>query len=134
MSHSARHLNPPGLMGSRRFFSQVDVAPSGTTVYVAGQTGYGVDRSIAASKEGQMVQAFENVRIALEAAQARMDQVVSMTVYIVDYSEIDLEALARCTAACFPPDRLPASTLVPVPRLARDELLFEVTVTAVIPG
>ncbi|MBL6616820.1 MAG: RidA family protein [Reyranella sp.] len=134
MSHSARHLNPPGLMDSRRFFSQVVVAPSGTTVYVAGQTGYRVDRSIASSKEGQMVQAFENVRIALEAAQARMDQVVSMTIYIVDYSEADLETLALCTAACFPAHRMPASTLVPVPRLARDELLFEVTMTAVIPG
>ena len=29
--------------------------------------------------------------------------------------------------------RLPASTLVPVPRLARTELLFEVDVTAVVP-
>lgn len=70
---------------------------------------------------------------ALDAAQARLDQVVSMTVYIVGYSEADLEPLARLTAACFPPDRLPASTLVPVPRLARDLLLFEITVTAVIP-
>ena len=80
-----------------------------------------------------MVQAFENVKIALEAAQARMDQVVSMTVYIVSYSEADLEPLARLTAEYFPPDRRPASTLVPVPRLARDELLFEVTMTAAIP-
>ena len=134
MSDAARHLNPPGLMDSRRFFSQVVVAPGGTTVYVAGQTGYRVDRSISPTKEGQMKQAFDNVRIALEAAQARMDQVLSMTVYIVDYSEADLELLARCTAACFPPDRLPASTLVPVPRLARDELLFEITMTAVIPA
>ena len=80
-----------------------------------------------------MAQAFENVTIALEAAQARMDQVVSMTVYIVSYSEADLEPLARLTAEYFPPDRRPTSTLVPVPRLARAELLFEVTMTAAIP-
>ena len=128
------HLNPPGLMDSRRFFSQVVVAPSGTTVYVAGQTGYRVDRSLDPTKQGQMEQAFANVKIALEAAQARLDQVVSITIYIVDYSEANLEPLARLTAACFPPDRLPASTLVPVPRLARDGLLFEISVTAVIPG
>lgn len=134
MSHAARHLNPPGLMDSRRFFSQVVVAPRGTTVYVAGQTGFRVDRSIDPAKEGQMEQAFANVKIALEAAQARMDQVVSMTLHIVDYTEADLDPLARLTAAYFPPDRLPASTLVPVPRLARDELLFEITVTAAIPG
>ena len=79
----ARYLNPTGLMDARRFFSQVVVAPRGTTVYVAGQTGFRADRSIAPTKEGQMVQAFANVKIALEAAQARMDQVVSMTVYIV---------------------------------------------------
>ena len=81
-----------------------------------------------------MAQAFENVKIALEAAHARTDQVVSMNVYIVGYTEADLEELAHCTAAYFPPDRLPASTLVPVPRLARSELLFEIDVTAVIPS
>ena len=129
----ARYLNPSGLMDGRRFFSQVVVAPRGTTVYVAGQTGFRADRSIAPTKEGQMVQAFANVKIPLEAAQARMDQVVSMTVYIVGYSEADLDPLARLTAEYFPPDRRPASTLVPVPRLARDELLFEVTMTAAIP-
>jgi enamine deaminase RidA (YjgF/YER057c/UK114 family) len=130
----ARHLNPPGLMDSSRFFSQVVVAPHGTTVHVAGQTGFRVDRSIAHTKEGQMAQAFENVKIALEAAHARTDQVVMMNVYIVGYTEADLEELAHCTAAYFPPDRLPASTLVPVPRLARNELLFEIDVTAVIPS
>ena len=130
----ARYLNPPGLMDGRRFFSQVVVAPRGTKVYVAGQTGFRADRSIAPTKEGQMAQAFENVKIALEAAQASMNQVVSMTLYIVDYTEADLEPLARLTAAYFPPDRLPASTLVSVPRLARDELQFEVSMTAVIPG
>ena len=129
----ARYLNPPGLMDYSRFFSQVVVAPRGTTVHVAGQTGFRVDRSIAQTKEGQMAQAFENVKIALEAAHARTDQVVSMNVYIVGYTEADLEELAHCTAAYFPPDRLPASTLVPVPRLARNELLFEIDVTAVIP-
>jgi|HubBroStandDraft_4_1064222.scaffolds.fasta_scaffold646321_1 enamine deaminase RidA (YjgF/YER057c/UK114 family) len=130
----ARHLNPPGLMDSSRFFSQVVVASHGTTVHVAGQTGYRVDRSIAHTKEGQMAQAFENVKIALEAAHARTDQVVMVNVYIVGYTEADLEELAHCTAAYFPPDRLPASTLVPVPRLARNELLFEIDVTAVIPA
>ena len=134
MSDAARHLNPPGLMDSRRFFSQAVIAPSGTTVHVAGQTGFRVDRSIAPTKEGQMAQAFENVKIALEAAQASINQVVSMTLYIVGYTEADLEPLAKLTATFFPPDRLPASTLVPVPRLARDGLLFEVSVTAVIPG
>ena len=69
MSDAARHLNPPGLMDSRRFFSQAAIGNSGTTVYVAGQTGFRVDRSIAPTKEGQMAQAFENVKIALEAAQ-----------------------------------------------------------------
>jgi enamine deaminase RidA (YjgF/YER057c/UK114 family) len=126
----ARYLNPPGLMDARGFFSQVVVAPRGKTVYVAGQTGYRADRSIASTKEGQMTQAFANAKIALEAAAARMDQVVSMTVYIVDYGEADLEALMRLTETYFAPDRRPASTLVPVPRLARDELLFEITMTA----
>ena len=129
----ARYLNPPGLMDARRFFSQVVVAPSGTTVYVAGQTGLRADRSIASTKADQMAQAFENAKVALEAAEARRDQVVSMTVYIGGYSEADLESLARLTAEYFLPDRRPASTLVPVPRLARDELLFEVTMTAAIP-
>ena len=96
--------------------------------------GARVDRSIAPTKQGQMAQAFENVKIALEAAHAHTDQVVAMNVYIVGYTEADLEELAHCTAAYFPPDHLPTSTLVPVPRLARTELLFEIDVTAVIPS
>jgi enamine deaminase RidA (YjgF/YER057c/UK114 family) len=130
----ALHLNPPGLMDSSRYFSQAVVAPCGTTVHVAGQTGFRADRSIAPTKEGQMAQAFENVKIALEAAHARTDQVVMMNVHIVGYTEADLEELAHCTATYFAPDRLPASTLVPVPRLARNALLFEIDVTAVIPA
>ena len=39
----ARYLNPPGLMDSSRFFSQAVVAAHGTTVHVAGQTGFRVD-------------------------------------------------------------------------------------------
>ena len=56
-----------------------------------------------------------------------------MTVYIVGYSEADLEPLARLTAEHFPPDRRPASTLVPMPRLPPAELLFEVTMIAAVP-
>lgn len=51
-----------------------------------------------------MEQAFAKVKTALAAAGARFDQVVSITVQIVDYSAADLELLARLfRPAAFPP-------------------------------
>ncbi len=119
-------INPPELSDSAQYYSHIAIAPSwGTTIYIAGQTATGNDHSCGwGDKRAQMKKAFSNLRIAIAASGAKPEDVVSINVYIVDYTEADLASLAQEEAALFKTGRMPTSTLVPVPRLALDEILF----------
>ena len=79
-----------------------------------------------------MHQAFENLRIALQAAGARPEDVTQITILVADYSEELLEPLARENARLWG-DKKPASTLIPVPKLGTDDLKFEINAIAMIP-
>lgn len=128
-------INPPELSDSAQYYSHIAIAPGGgTTIYIAGQTAHGNDNRIIGlgDKPAQMRKAFSNLRIAIEASGAQAEDVVSINVYIVDYAEADLVALAEEEAALFKHGQMPTSTLVPVPRLALDGILFEISAIAVI--
>ena len=135
MNDEIRRINPSGMRESAFFTHAVVTPPGATTVYIAGQTATGFDgKPIAADLEGQMRIAFDNLRTALSAAGASPQHVVKIGVYIVDYEENHLEPVGRETDRLFAGGELPASTLVPVPRLALDGLLFEIEATAVVPA
>ncbi len=68
---------------------------------------------------------------ALGALGARPDQVSKLTVFVVDHDMSKLDVLTRNVKQMFG-DRLPAQTLVPVPKLAIDPMLFEVEVVVVL--
>lgn len=128
-------INPQALSDSSQYYSHIVVAPGGgTTIYISGQTAYGNDRKVvgAGDKAAQMHKAFSNLRLALEAAGATPEDVVSINVYIVDHTEADLVPLAKEEAALFTRGKMPTSTLVPVPRLAVDDCLFEINAIAVV--
>ncbi len=125
-------VNPPELRRSP-FYSHAVVAPGGArTVYVAGQIGFDGAGRLAPDYEGQVRQAFANLAAVLAAAGARPEHVAKITVLIVDHDETKLGPLADASKALFG-DHLPASTLIPVPRLALDGLLFEIAAIAAIP-
>ena len=130
-SEDIERLNPAGLLDSRAYgFSQVVTAPSGgRTVLISGQFSGNVAGGVqGATVPEQMSVAFENLRIAIEAAGARPEQVIRFRVLSVDHREAYLTPLARHMKA-FLGDHLPASTLIPVPRLALDAMLFEIEAT-----
>ena len=87
-----KRVNPESL-AKPSGFSHATVA-SGTTVFLAGQTGMDVDGGIV---EGGLVAQFEkaltNLLTALVAAGGRPRDLASMTVYIVDMD--DYQAHAR---------------------------------------
>lgn len=125
-------LNPEDLFDPRPFgFSHVMVTPPGRMVFVAGQGGEDRTGTLAEGFTAQVRQAFSNLARALAAAGAQPRHVAKVTTYIVDHDETKLAPLTEAVQALFGDD-LPAQTLVPVPRLALDGMLFEVDAMAVI--
>ena len=128
------YINPPELVDYSAEFTQVVTVPARyRLVFVSGQYGAKADGVLVSDDfEGQLEQSFVNLRTALAAAGARPDRVVKIVVLIVDHSETKLPALGAQSEAMWG-DRKPASTLIPVPRLAEDGMLFEIEAIAAVP-
>lgn len=126
-------INPPRLYDPRpNGYSHVAVATSPARfIYVAGQGGEDASGALAPDFGAQVDQALSNLRIALEAAGAEPLDVVRLVVLVVDHSEARLAVLSRALAAAWGDEPPPACTLIPVPRLALDGMLFEIEATAV---
>ena len=90
-----------------------------------GQGGQGQTGGLSSDFAGQVVQAYANLGAVLAALGGRPDQVIKLTVYVVDHDMSKLGVLTETVLRMFG-DRLPAQTLVPVPKLAIDPMLFEV--------
>lgn len=130
----SKFINPTGLYNpSSNGYTHVVVAPTqGTTVYIAGQGGEDENENLADNFTTQLKQAFSNLQVALSAAGARPEHVVKVNTYIVDHDESKLEQLLSEVFEMWG-NQPPAQTLVPVPRLALNGMLFEVDAVAVIP-
>jgi enamine deaminase RidA (YjgF/YER057c/UK114 family) len=127
----ARHINPEGLRPSA-FYSQAVIAPAGRTVYIAGQIGSDPTGAIVPGYAAQVRQAFANLRRVMDEAGVKPGGITKITVLIVDYDTSRLEPLGEELKRLFG-NRMPASTLIPVPRLALDGMLFEIDAVGVIP-
>ncbi|MEY9723081.1 enamine deaminase RidA (YjgF/YER057c/UK114 family) [Sinorhizobium fredii] len=62
---------------------------------------------------------------------AKPDQVAKLTVFVVDHDMSKLEVLTSNVKKMFG-EALPAQTLIPVPKLAIDPMLFEVEAVVVL--
>lgn len=81
---SKQIVDVPGLADSTQY-AYAQCAVAGDFVFVAGQTGVDAQYGIVSPEfEPQARQALENVRLALEAAGARMQDIVTMTVHLAD--------------------------------------------------
>lgn len=128
MAHTI--INPDGLFDPAPYgFSHV--VKAGAIVYIAGQGGESRSGEYADGFEAQVVQAFANLVTALSAAGAEPRHVVKITTVVVDHDQQKLGPLTAAVRGLFG-SHLPAQTLIPVPRLALDAMLFEVEAVAVI--
>lgn len=127
-------LNPAGLYDPRpNGYSHLAIAQGPVrTVYIAGQGGEDVHGALSPDFAVQVRQALGNLQTALEAAQALPSDVAKLTVLIVDHSEERLHVFGQALAAMWGDAPAPACTLIPVPRLALDGMLFEIDATVVI--
>ena len=129
-------INPPGLYDpAPNGYSHIAMVAAGTRLaFIAGQGGETEDGRLSDDFREQVRQAMANLLIAIEAAGGEPSQVAKLTVLIVDHSEQRLGVLGEELERAFGPQMKPACTLIPVPRLALDAMLFEIDAVLVLPG
>lgn len=126
--------NPPGLYDpTANGYSHVaQVAVGARLVFIAGQGGENADSQLSSDFAEQVRQALENLQIALAAAGAEVSDVAKLTVLIVDHSLERLEIFGEELHKVWGSAPKPACTLIPVPRLALEGMLFEIEATAAV--
>jgi enamine deaminase RidA (YjgF/YER057c/UK114 family) len=107
-------------------YSTAVIVPGGARMaYISGQGGQDSMGGLSPDFAVQVKQAYANLRAALDGLGARPDQVAKLTIFVVDHDMSKLEVLTRNVKEMFG-ETLPAQTLIPVPKLAIDPMLFEV--------
>ena len=127
-----RFINPPTLPPSRGYTHVVEIPAGQRLVYLSGQVPLDQDGRLVGAGDfrRQAEQVFSNLELALAAAGASFADVVKLNYYLVDVSHLDdLRTVRdRHVNAAAPP----ASTLVEVRRLFRDDVLLEVEAVAAV--
>ena len=126
-----RFINPETLPKPSGYTHVVE-AGKGRTIYISGQIP--VDRSGNIVGRGdfraQTVQVFENIKAGLEAAGASFKDVVKLNIYVTDISQ--LLVFREVRDKYVDKENPPASSMVEIRRLVREEFLIEVDATAVL--
>jgi enamine deaminase RidA (YjgF/YER057c/UK114 family) len=113
-------------------YSTAVIVPANARVaYVSGQGGQDSRGALSPDFATQVKQAYANLGAALDGIGAKPDQVAKLTVFVVDHDMSKLEVLTRNAKEMFG-ETLPAQTLVPVPKLAIDPMLFEVEAVVIL--
>lgn len=121
----------PGTWQQQRAFSPAVATRGGRTIWVAGHGGlHGGDRPLDGDFDGQARQAFRNLAETLARAGGALQDVVTMTVFIIDarYGDRFIEIRKEF----FPSGEYPASALITVAGFARPGMMIEIQCAAVV--
>ncbi|AGC47061.1 endoribonuclease L-PSP [Myxococcus stipitatus DSM 14675] len=126
--------NPKGLFDPAPYgFSHVaQVASDTRLIFLAGQGGETETGALQPDFGLQVRQAFQNVRTALESTGAGVGDVAKLTLLVVDHTQDKLRVIGTELDRVWTEGLKPTCTLIPVPRLALDGMLFEVEAVAVV--
>ena len=121
-------IRVPGMSKPISHFTHV--VRAGRLVFVSGCVATDAEgRTVGGNAQARQVH--ENLKTCLAAAGATFADVCKVTVFLKDVGDREKVNIAR--REYFGPHR-PASTLVQIARLVRDDLLVEIEATAVLPG
>jgi enamine deaminase RidA (YjgF/YER057c/UK114 family) len=130
---NARFSNPKTLAPPPGYSYVVEATGPGRTIYFAGQLGVDIDNKFvgaAGDFRAQCEKAFENMTLALKAANASWSDVVKINNFLVDI-ENNMAAFREVRDRYLNRAAPPASTTIGVPALARPGGLFEIEAIAV---
>jgi len=110
-----------------------DAVVAGRTVYVSGQGAFDARGRLVGANDvvAQTRQVLENLKTALGAAGATLDDVVKVTVYLANRD--DRPRVNEVRKEYFRANK-PASTLIEISRFAIEGMLIEIEAIAVLPS
>ncbi len=101
MTGNLRFLNPSTMSTPPGYTHVVEITGPGRLVYIAGQLGLDRAGKIVGDPgdfQAQTVQAFENLKSAIEAVGARFEHIVKINNYLVDIGK-NIGAFVKCAIA-----------------------------------
>jgi enamine deaminase RidA (YjgF/YER057c/UK114 family) len=127
-------LQPEGLARPAGYTQVVTVSP-GKLIVISGQVALDANAQLvgAGDMHAQTQQVFENLRLALAAAGATFEQVIKLTILVVNYTPAHRAAIVEVRDQFIARGQPPASTLMGVQALARPEFLIEIEALAAAP-
>jgi enamine deaminase RidA (YjgF/YER057c/UK114 family) len=78
----------------------------------------------------QATQAMENLKTALAAAGATMERIIKVNSYVVNLKQDQVPIIREVRSKYFSGEHPPASTLIGVTSLAREEFMIEIEAVA----
>jgi enamine deaminase RidA (YjgF/YER057c/UK114 family) len=132
--YSQTFHNPDSLFDPSPYgFSHVAVVPGGSKlVFVAGQGGEeNTEGKLSADFRTQVQHALNNIKTALQSQHISMQSVVKVTTLVVNHDMEKLNIIIEEFKKLWPNKKFPVNTLIPVPRLALDNMLVEIDAVAI---
>lgn len=127
------YKNPKGLFDPTPFaFSHsTNASGKGSYVFISGQSGgEGLEHKLSKDFRTQVKNALQNLSTVLGASDQTTDDVLKITILVVDHDQEKLKIWTEEMQKVWKNEKFPASTLIPVPKLALDGMLIEVDAIA----
>ncbi|WP_341225407.1 RidA family protein [uncultured Arcticibacterium sp.] len=127
-------INPEGLFNPEYYgFSHIAKIPAGKELYYfSGQWASDKNGKLVSEDfKEQVERTVTNIKVALKAAGLSLNDVVKQTVYIADFNSEKKGILIDVASKEWNAEKLPASSIVPLPVLATAEnCLIEIEIIA----
>ena len=124
------HLNPKTLAAPlQNLYAQISIAPAGRIAFIAGQVALDAEGQLIGpgDHEAQALQCFRNIAAAIAAVGARPDQMVRMTINVVDHCDELVPVIFGAGREVFGDDwPVCASIFLGVVRLGLSDWLIEI--------
>lgn len=125
---SNKRINPDSMAAPIGLYSHaVEVPKDSRLLFISGQLGISPDGKLGANIEEQTDLAWQNLLLALAAANMDFSDLVKVNTFIVDEKHADI---VRAIRKKHLPGEQPASTMVAVRAMGRPEWLIEIEAVA----
>ncbi|APD06188.1 2-iminobutanoate/2-iminopropanoate deaminase [Flavobacteriaceae bacterium UJ101] len=130
---SLLHKNPKALFDPTPFgfCHSVQASSEGEYVFISGQSGgEDLEHTLSDDFRTQLQFTLKNIKIVLDEYALKAEDIVKITILIVDHNEEKLAIWSEEMSKLWENKIYPASTLIPVPRLALDGMQVEIDAIA----